>query len=122
MNLDWVSVDDFRVDTATAEAAQAKLIHAARSKRGEGLIVECCHPHPRLLDEATLVVEVQASDQMVGRRLYARGWTRDHIRRALAERYDVEPDLIVVPENPDPVATIENAYANKRSTTSTATT
>jgi broad-specificity NMP kinase len=122
LNCDWVSVDHKRRHSATAEAAQAKLIHLARSMRGQDLIIECCSPHPRLVDEATLVVEVQAPDYLVRRRLYARRWSRDHIGRALAERYDVDPDLIVVPENPDPVGTIERAYTNKRSIAGTATT
>lgn len=123
LGCEWVSVDEIRdaLGIGAATLAQAELIHKAREADGD-LIVECCRPHPRLLDEATLVVEVEASNQTISQRLTARGWSRGHIGRALAECYAVTPDVLVVPENPDPAATILTAYANRRSNTATATT
>lgn len=86
-----VSVDDKRANTATAKAAQAQLILEA--KRNPDIIIECCHPHPVLVEMAQLKVLVHASDQRIRQRLSMRGWSQGHIGRALRERYPVEPDV-----------------------------
>lgn len=114
LGCDWISVDEKRDGTATPEAAQAQLIHAARAATDGDLIVECCRPHPRLLQEADLVVEVEARDQAISQRLSRRGWSRGHIVRALAETYDVTPDVLAVYENPDPAATIITALETRQ--------
>lgn len=84
------SVDAKRVNTATANAAQAQLILEA--KRNPDIIIECCHPHPVLVELAQLKVLVHASNHTVRQRLTKRGWTQAHINRALSETYPVRPD------------------------------
>lgn len=99
-----VSVDDKRANTTTAKAAQAQLILDARRK--PDIIIECCHPHPVLLELAQLTVLVHASDQRIRQRLTARGWSQGHIGRALRERYPVNPDLTCQTADPEQVRAV----------------
>lgn len=87
-------VDAVRAQGYTGLAAQARLIFDAREAQGD-VIVECCSPTPRLAEMADLIVLVEVSDSELIWRLRRRGWTRQHIGRALRERYATTPDITV---------------------------